>query len=74
MKYLLILPVLVLAGCSSTQQAATPRSIMFAGVSDYSIEETTLKAQVHCQQFGRDAEFVADETPDGRAAFNCVDR
>ena len=63
-----------LAGCQATPIASTPRSIIFNGVGNASIQDATLKAQVHCQQFGRDAELVPDDVADGRATFRCADR
>ncbi len=69
---LLMLPAL--SACASKMISTTPRSIIFAGVTLYNIEETTTKAQVHCMQYSRDAEFIPDDRPDGRATFKCVDR
>ena len=69
---LLMLPML--SACASSAISTTPRSVIFSGVTMYNIEETTTKAQVHCMQFGRDAEFIPDDRPDGRATFKCVDR
>ena len=73
-RFLATLALLTIAGCQSQQMAASPRSIVFNGVSDYSIQETMVKAQVHCSQHGRDAELVPDDVADGRATFRCVDR
>jgi hypothetical protein len=71
---MLPLAVILLAGCQSTQMASTPRSVTYGGVSDFTIQETTTKAQVHCSQFGRDAELVPDGVNDGRATFRCIDK
>ena len=70
----LLLMLLTLSACSSNAISTTPRSIIFQGVNIYNIEETTTKAQVHCMQYSRDAEFIPDDRPDGRATFKCVDR
>lgn len=74
MRKLLLLSLFALAGCQSTEMASTPRSIIFDGVSRETIADTTVKAQAHCEKFGRDAEFVPDDNPDGRSQFKCVDR
>lgn len=76
MRFMLLLPaaVLVLSGCSPTQTASTPRSVMFANVGDFNIAETTRMAQQHCEAQGRDAEYIPDDRPDGNASFRCVDR
>jgi pyoverdine/dityrosine biosynthesis protein Dit1 len=68
------LAALVLTGCASTQMAATPRSIIYRGVTKFTIEDTTTKAQVYCSQFNRDAQMEHDETGDGVVSFICVDR
>lgn len=67
---------LALSGCTtmkSVQMSATPRSVTYDNVYPETIEEATLKAQVHCSQFDRDAELVPDALPDGRATFRCAD-
>ena len=70
----LFLMLLTLSACASKAVGTTPRSITFSGVSSYNLEETTTKAQVHCMQHDRDAEFIPDDRPDGIATFKCVDR
>ena len=73
-RFWLLAVAVTATGCASSQMAATPRSVVYNGVSAMTIEETTMKAQVHCSQFGRDAELVPDDRGDGRATFRCVDR
>ncbi|WP_404404872.1 hypothetical protein [Pelagibacterium halotolerans] len=73
-KLILIAPFLALSGCSATQTASTPRSVMYAGVGSFNIGETTAEAQAYCEQYGRDAEYIPDDRPDGNASFRCVDR
>ncbi len=68
---LLMLPAL--SACASKMISTTPRSIIFSGVTVTNIGETTTKAQAHCQQHGRGAEYVPDDRPDGLATFKCVD-
>lgn len=62
----------VVSSCQSVELAATPRSITFAQVGTETIGEATAKAQAHCRQYGRDAEFIPDGIADGRATFRCV--
>lgn len=74
MRYAAILVTGLIAGCSSTMSANTPRSVMFSNVMEYNIAETTAQAQAYCDRYGRDAEYIPDDRPDGNASFRCVDR
>lgn len=66
--------LMTLAGCQAVPMASTPRSIAFQGGGPAFIADATLKAQVHCQQWQRDAEIVNDGGQTGSSSFRCVDR
>jgi len=63
---------LTLSACADPKPAATPRSIVFPNVDEDNIVEITQKAEEYCLHYGRHAQMVADDWPDGRATFNCV--
>ncbi len=73
---LLVLSVSLLALTACTM-GVTPRSATYYtdgglwGLATFG--DVAQQAQEHCEQFGRDAEHVADDSLD-TATFRCVDR
>ncbi|MEX3008366.1 hypothetical protein [Hoeflea sp. TYP-13] len=62
----------VLSGCQSTPVATTPASITFKDTYQMNLGETTARAQEHCKQYGKNAQYVPDGIQDGITTFHCV--
>ena len=73
-KMTLCLALFTLAGCESVPIAQSPRSYVAGNVATWNFTEAANAAQAHCDSHGRDAEYVPDDRPDGKATWKCVDR
>ncbi|GAB2209126.1 hypothetical protein ROS1_59440 [Roseibium sp. ROS1] len=71
LRILLVAGLLPLGACQ-TEALKTPASISFNHVDIFNIQDTADEAQEHCQQYGKNAEFIPDDRPDGMAHFRCV--
>lgn len=74
MRFVVLVLAVLVTGCTPTIIASTPRSVTLDHVNKNSFNEATQKAQEHCAQNGRDAEYVPDNVEDGNATWKCVDR
>ena len=78
MKKLSAVMVIVVVGfslgaCVKPQVAGkSAGSITFKGAMTYNIGEQYELAEAHCQTYGKTAEEVPDDRPDGMHTFKCV--
>ena len=63
---------LTMAACSPRIAGSSPGSITFENLYKSRIDDAYQMAQDHCAKYGKSAQFVPDETPDGYGTFNCV--
>ena len=75
MKNILLLSlVLIISSCTSTYGGGSTDSVKIYTSTFSNTEDSTKKAQTHCDKFGKDAKFVRSSRVPSYDEFECIAR